>query len=187
MSKSAKTPSVDVGPRNSTAPAVGGPAAAAPQPTLPSPAGLILQAKLQVGSANDPLEAEADKAAAEFMQSSSSGSISRIDDDDVHRAADGATDMMGSFDVAPDVEGRIESARGGGKPLPDREKYESFFGADLSGVRVHEGAESADLNRTIAARAFTTGSDVFLGSGASTGDRELMAHELTHVVQQTGG
>lgn len=156
------------------------------EPARPSPAGLILQAKLQVGSANDPLEAEADRAAADFMRSSNAGAVARVDDDEVRRAADGAADMMGAFDVSADIEGRIDSARSGGKPLPDRDKYESFFGTDLSAVRVHEGGESADLNRSIAARAFTTGSDVFLGSDASTGDRELMAHELTHVVQQTG-
>jgi hypothetical protein len=159
----------------------------------PSAAGLILQAKLQVGSAHDPLEAEADKAASEFMNwtvdsADAAPAVSRISKD-VRRDADGAAvagvDMMGSFDVSDDVEGRINSAVGGGKSLPNRDKFESFFDTDLSAVRVHEGAESADLNRSIAARAFTTGTDVFLGADASTSDSELMAHELTHVVQQT--
>jgi hypothetical protein len=159
----------------------------------PSAAGLILQAKLQVGAAHDPLEAEADKAASEFMNWTGGSvdaapTVSRISKD-LHRDADGAAaagvDMMGSFDVSDDVEGRINSAVGGGKSLPNREKFESFFDTDLSAVRVHEGAESADLNRSIAARAFTTGTDVFLGADASTNDSELMAHELTHVVQQT--
>jgi Domain of unknown function (DUF4157) len=167
--------------------------ASTPTPVAPSSAGLILQAKLQVGAAHDPLEAEADKAASEFM-SWADGSVeatptvSRISKD-VHRDADGAAaagvDMMGSFDVSDDVESRINSAVGGGKALPNRENFESFFDTDLSAVRVHEGAESADLNRSIAARAFTTGTDVFLGADASTSDSELMAHELTHVVQQT--
>jgi hypothetical protein len=159
----------------------------------PSSAGLILQAKLQVGAAHDPLESEADKAAAEFMSWSGGSAdaaptVSRLSKD-VRRDADGAAaagvDMMGSFDVSDDVESRINSAVGGGKALPNREKFESFFDTDLSAVRVHEGAESADLNRSIAARAFTTGTDVFLGADASTSDSELMAHELTHVVQQT--
>jgi hypothetical protein len=184
---------------NQTAPAepvttdVGPSSASGLAPVAPSAAGLILQAKLQVGAAHDPLEAEADRAAVEFM-SWSGGSVeaaptvSRISKD-VHRDADGAAaagvDMMGSFDVSDEVEGRINSAVGGGKALPNREKFESFFDTDLSAVRVHEGAESADLNRSIAARAFTTGTDVFLGADASTSDSQLMAHELTHVVQQT--
>jgi Domain of unknown function (DUF4157) len=160
-------------------------------PIAPSAPSLILQAKLQVGAVNDPLETEADQAASEFLSWSAGGEVARVTDEGegvmLSRATEAdAGDMTGSFDVSADVEGRIDSARGGGKALPDRDKFESFFGADLSAVRVHEGPESADLNRSIAARAFTTGTDVFLGEGASTSDHELMAHELTHVVQQTG-
>ncbi|HEX2187459.1 MAG TPA: DUF4157 domain-containing protein, partial [Longimicrobiaceae bacterium] len=61
------------------------------------------------------------------------------------------------------------------------------FGADFGGVRLHEGAEAAAAAERLDARAFTYGSDIWLGAGAGEGDRRLMAHELTHVVQQGGG
>lgn len=65
---------------------------------------------------------------------------------------------------------------------------EGAFGADFSAVRIHQGASSDRLNSELNARAFTTGPDVFLRSGeyrpASTSGSELLAHELTHVVQQ---
>ncbi len=84
---------------------------------------------------------------------------------------------------------RIESQRGGGSGLsPDiQTKMEGHFGADFSGVRVHQDSESDSLAAGMSARAFTTGSDVFLRQGERAGDTTLMAHELTHVVQQTSG
>ena len=68
---------------------------------------------------------------------------------------------------------------------------EQVFGADFSGVKVHTDATSDELNQAIQAKAFTTGEDIFFRSGAyepsSWGGQELLAHELTHVVQQNGG
>jgi hypothetical protein len=88
--------------------------------------------------------------------------------------------------VSDELAGRIESKRGSGSPLDDgtRSTMEGALGASFEGVRVHSDAESAQLNQSISAKAFTTGSDIFLGQGASAGDHDLMAHELTHVVQQ---
>ena len=81
---------------------------------------------------------------------------------------------------------RIGGQRGGGAPLDHgtRTTMEAGFGTSFEDVRVHSGPESAALNRSIAGRAFTTGNDVFLGDSASSSDSHLMAHELTHVVQQ---
>ena len=84
----------------------------------------------------------------------------------------------------------IQSAKGGGAPLHDnvRSSMERGFGADFSGVRVHTGGQADALNRSLNARAFTTGSDIFFGKGqynpGSSGGQELIAHELTHTVQQ---
>jgi len=68
---------------------------------------------------------------------------------------------------------------------------ESAFGTDFSGVRVHTDAEADALNQAVNAVAFTTGQDVFFRQGAynpsHSSGRELLAHELTHVVQQGGG
>ncbi|MGE3960548.1 MAG: DUF4157 domain-containing protein [Dehalococcoidia bacterium] len=97
---------------------------------------------------------------------------------------------MDGGSVSADTTQAVESARSGGSPLaPDvRREMEGHFGADFSGVRVHEGAEASDLNSRLSARAFTTGSDIFVGEGGlnagSRGGKELLAHELTHVVQQ---
>jgi hypothetical protein len=88
--------------------------------------------------------------------------------------------------VSDALAGRIESQRGGGSALDEgtRTAMEGSFGTSFEGVRVHSDSESAQLNQSISAKAFTTGSDIFLGQGASAGDHDLMAHELTHVVQQ---
>ena len=94
--------------------------------------------------------------------------------------------------VSPGVEGAIQQKRGGGNSLDSgvRKQMEGALGADFSGVRVHTDAQSHELNQSLSARAFTTGQDIFFRQGAyepgsSTG-RELIAHELTHVVQQGG-
>ncbi|MEH2011626.1 eCIS core domain-containing protein [Nostoc sp.] len=94
---------------------------------------------------------------------------------------------------APDLEASINQARGGGQAMADniRHPMEVAFGADFSGVKVHTDSQSDQLNRSIQARAFTTGQDVFFRQGeynpGSRGGQELLAHELTHVVQQNGG
>lgn len=92
--------------------------------------------------------------------------------------------------VSADTSAMVDGARGGGQGLaPDvRREMEGHFGADFSGVKVHQGAEASDLNNRLSARAFTTGNDIFIGQGGlnpgSRGGKELLAHELTHVVQQ---
>ncbi|MEH2427119.1 MAG: DUF4157 domain-containing protein [Nostoc sp.] len=95
--------------------------------------------------------------------------------------------------AAPDLEASINQARGGGQAMANniREPMEQAFGADFSGVKIHTDGQSDQLNRSIQARAFTTGQDVFFRQGeynpGSRGGQELLAHELTHVVQQSGG
>jgi len=88
--------------------------------------------------------------------------------------------------VGPDTAGRIASMRGGGSALDagTRTSMESAFGTSFGDVRVHSNDESDALNRRLTARAFTTGSDIFLRRDASPSDTRLLAHELTHVVQQ---
>ena len=65
------------------------------------------------------------------------------------------------------------------------------MGADFSGVRVHTGGEAHQLNEQLSAKAFTTGNDIFFRGGEynpqSGSGQELLAHELTHVVQQSSG
>ena len=90
------------------------------------------------------------------------------------------------------VQESIEGKRGGGRPL-DVGAQQALGGAlqaDFSEVRVHDDAEADELNRAVQADAFTSGTDIFFREGSyapgtSDGDR-LLAHELTHVVQQDG-
>ncbi|MBD2449267.1 DUF4157 domain-containing protein [Nostoc sp. FACHB-152] len=99
----------------------------------------------------------------------------------------------GAMAATSDLETSINQARGGGHLLGNdiREPMEQAFGADFSGVKVHTDTQSDQLNKSIQARAFTTGQDVFFRQGeynpGSRGGQELLAHELTHVVQQNGG
>jgi hypothetical protein len=88
---------------------------------------------------------------------------------------------------------RINGARGGGQPLDGavQKQMGESLGHDFSGVRVHTSGESHALNEQLNAKAFTTGSDIFFREGAyspqSSSGQELIAHELTHVVQQGSG
>jgi hypothetical protein len=90
------------------------------------------------------------------------------------------------------VERSIDQARGGGQGMDHgtRTRMEGAFGADFSGVRVHTDARADGLSQSLSARAFTTGRDVFFRQGeynpGTSSGRELLAHELTHVVQQNG-
>lgn len=96
----------------------------------------------------------------------------------------------GDNEVAPEVEDAIQRARGGGQVLDSgvRQQMEPFFGADFSNVHVHTDNEADTLNRTVDARAFTTGQDIFFSRGgynpSNLSGQELLAHELTHVIQQ---
>ena len=95
--------------------------------------------------------------------------------------------------VSPTTENQIQSLKGGGKPLspPERAFFEQRFGHDFSQVRVHTDAQAADSARAVNARAFTVGQDTMFGAGEYAPETErgkqLLAHELTHVVQQTSG
>lgn len=82
---------------------------------------------------------------------------------------------------------------GSGRSLPEstRRFYESRFGRDFGGIRIHSDPRAARAARAINARAFTVGRDIVFGPGAyapatSAGAR-LLAHELTHTIQQAGG
>ena len=87
------------------------------------------------------------------------------------------------------TETQIRRSRSGGRPLDDttRGRLEPTLGADLGHVRLHRGPEASDMATSMAARAFTTGSDVFLGeaAGRATGrERDaVLAHEVAHTLQ----
>ncbi|NNE65385.1 MAG: DUF4157 domain-containing protein [Pyrinomonadaceae bacterium] len=77
-----------------------------------------------------------------------------------------------------------------GDPLPNhvKQELENSLGANLSGVRVHTGPSAVRMAKTLNAQAFTHGRDIYFNSGAydpqTSEGRKLLAHELTHVLQQ---
>lgn len=93
-------------------------------------------------------------------------------------------------DVAPAFEADLQTAKNGGHPLPEdiRLEMENFFGSSLKHVRIHDDEEAAKLCNQINAQAFTHGSHIFFNKGKyqpySSAGKELLTHELTHVIQQ---
>jgi hypothetical protein len=105
-------------------------------------------------------------------------------------ARDGAG-IMETGEVHPDVQSKIDNTRGSGAGLDGgvKDRMQSSLG-DLSDVTVHTDDTADQLNRSVSARAFATGTDVYFSKGSydpgsADGDR-LIAHELAHVVQQRG-
>jgi hypothetical protein len=93
-------------------------------------------------------------------------------------------------DVDETIARAIQSKRGGGATLAEGPKanMEQTMGEDFSDVRVHSDSDADSLSKSVQAKAFTTGQDIFFRSGeyqpGSTEGNKLLAHELTHVVQQ---
>jgi uncharacterized protein DUF4157 len=150
-----------------------------------------LQAKLRVGAVDDPLECEADRVADAVVSGSAAPSVQRkcaaCEEEEklqTKRSAGSAPE------VSSKTASRIDSFRGGGETLSPaaRSYFEPRFGRDLSAVRLHTGGEAATAAREVGARAFTVGSDIAFGAGEyrpeTPAGSKLLAHELTHTVQQ---
>lgn len=165
-----------------------------------------IQPKLTIGEPGDKYEQEADRVASQVVQTINAPtseennirqSIQRVKDLEGVMYAKGfqaaiqRKQAIADGEASQDLESAINRARGSGQPLDAglQQSMGQAMGADFSGVRIHTDAQSDQLNRSIQARAFTTGQDVFFQSGAyqpgNRGGQELIAHELTHVVQQS--
>ncbi len=144
----------------------------------------VLQRKLMIGASNDPLEVEADRVADQVMaapaQSPVNGAPLRIQRYAVQPGAPAAPPSVDHVLASP------------GRPLEPalRQDMEHRFGHDFSRVRVHSGAAAEQSARDVNAYAYTVGQDIVFGGGQFTPGthqgRRLIAHELTHVVQQSG-
>ena len=169
-----------------------------------------VQTKLTVGKPGDRYEQEADQVATKVMMMPDPGRnriqrqadyesevqpkslatsitplVQRQAEEEVQtKAGDRQTNQVNA-----EFENRLDSNKAGGSPLPGevRSFMEPRFGVDLSHVRVHIGADAAHLNKNVRAQAFTYRNHIFYAAGKSPGKDELTAHELTHVIQQTGG
>ncbi len=164
-------------------------------PKRPSEATTLpVQPKLVLGAVGDQYEQEADAMAKLVVKQFASDNpppLSR------HNAIEYAQRKPQTTYTNTPIEAGVESAinqtRGGGRPLAEtfRTPMQQAFGADFSGVRVHTDAQADHINQSIQARAFTTGQDIYFRQGTynpgSRTGQELIAHELTHVVQQVPG
>ena len=145
-----------------------------------------LQRKLAIGASNDLLEQEAERVAGQVM-AAPVHSVASGAPLDIQRYAGQATE---GTDTAPTSVDRVLA--GLGRPLEPalRQDMEQRFGHDFSRVRVHSGAAAEQSAREINACAYTVGQNVVFGTGmfapGTQDGRRLIAHELTHVVQQTG-
>jgi hypothetical protein len=174
-----------------------------------------VQAKLSVGPSGDRYEQEADLVAAEVVRSirstpaptirpsttrvqpasatpASSVTTSRPSTTRVQPMSAAPAAGLAGGDLDATFESHVDGARSRGRGLdgPIRASMEHSFGVDFGAVRIHHDSQATQLNRKIQARAFTTGSDVFFSAGeynpGSADGQQLLAHELTHVVQQGG-
>lgn len=177
------------------------PGLTAPQEHLP------IQLKLSVGAVNDPLEDEADAMADKVMRMPETSFIQRkagcgcscCDQDDEHvrlkPMAGQVTPFIqaksdGGGAVSDSVSSRVKSSMGGGSPMQSdtRSFMESRFGTGFGDIKIHNNDESAQLNRSLNAKAFTVSNNIYFNNGQyqpeTDAGKHLLAHELTHVVQQ---
>jgi Domain of unknown function (DUF4157) len=153
--------------------------------------------QLRIGATPDRAEQAADRVAAQVVQQLHRPSPVPLDQAatpplralTLQRWATAASTPVHS----PDLASRIQAARGQGAVLPSqfRQRVEPMLGANLQAVRLHTDATADRMNQAVRAKAFTVGRDIFFRQGEyhphSRQGQTLLAHELTHVVQQTGG
>jgi len=159
---------------------------------LHAPAEAAVQAKLEVGSAADTHEKEADRFADEIMGTPRLTYPNRAADPTIDTSRGQlARATAPAAQIAPPVDiGAALQAPGQALDPQARAFMESRFGHDFSGVRIHTEAAAAAAASGLNARAYTVGRDIAFASGeyapAAQGGR-LLAHELAHVVQQSAG
>jgi hypothetical protein len=145
-----------------------------------------LQRKFAIGTSSDPLEQEADRVADEVLASrnhTASGAPPHI-----RRLAGQATEQCGRTPTSVD-----HALASPGRPLDTalRQAMEQRFGHDFSQVRVHSDVAADQSAHDLNAHAYTVGRDIVFGAGrfapTTHEGRRLIAHELTHVVQQRNG
>ena len=131
-----------------------------------------IQTKMSSGNQNDKFEREADSTADKVVQRMNNGNSS---------LSGNSTSNVGSS---------INSSKGSGSSLPTqtRHQMEDSIGADFSNVRIHNGNEAGQMNKDLNSHAFTHGNDIYFNTGKydvnSQSGQHLLAHELTHTVQQ---
>jgi hypothetical protein len=176
------------------------------KPPAVSPSITLLQARLEVGPVDDPFEREADAVAHKIVDAPAAACGDGVTDPgSSKRAVAGAAITASSSGVQLQSDGGAtqngagappivhEVLRSPGMPLDlhSRAFMEARFGRSFENVRVHTGPRAAASARAIGAKAYTAGRNVVFGEGRyaphSSAGQRLLAHELTHVAQQSGG
>lgn len=145
-----------------------------------------LQKKLHVGAVNDPYEQEADRIADKISETSSNDAIHTNAPLRIQRISTGKN---GAPSIAPASTDSVLASQG--KPLEKnlKQDMEQRFNHDFSKVKIHSDAQAAQSATDINAEAYTAGNNIAFAAGKFTPDtktgRHLLAHELTHVVQQS--
>jgi outer membrane protein OmpA-like peptidoglycan-associated protein len=161
-----------------------------------------IQAKLEVGQVGDPLEHEADRVADRVMRMTAPSPVqaSRVasqSEAELNRKCAGCEEeetelhrketTSGPAVAPPSVHDVLQSA---GQPLDPQARafMEPRFGQDFSSVRVHTDEQAAHSAKAVNALAYTSGNNIVFDAAqynpSSSAGRRLLAHELTHVVQQ---
>ena len=145
-----------------------------------------LQRKLTIGASNDPFERDADQVADQVMVMPTNSNIGRTPP----RIQRLTGQPVGQTDTAPASVDRVLSSSG--RPLEPtiRQDMEQRFGHDFSQVQIYSGLVAEQSARDVNAHAYTAGHNVVFGVGQFAPEthegKRLLAHELTHVVQQSG-
>jgi hypothetical protein len=150
---------------------------------------VTIQPKLKIGSPDDQYEQQADRVADAVVQSSVPDIQQQpAEEEEEMLQMKSETGNSGGY-ASPEISSKVRNP-GNGTSLPgsvNREMSQKI-GADFSDVNIHTGSHASKLNQSLGARAFTHGKDIFFNSGeynpASVEGKRLLAHELTHVVQQ---
>ncbi len=142
-----------------------------------------LQTKLTIGAPDDIYEQEADRVAEKITRMPES---ILEDDEDQQYGEIGIQSMPAGYNKASVPADNIELNLSSGRPLSSssRRFMEPRFNTDFSHVRLHTDKDAHNTASKIQARAFTYGSHIWLGKGESESNKGLLAHELTHVIQQ---
>jgi len=152
-----------------------------------------LQGKLRIGQPGDVYEQEADRVADAVMRMPEPGVQRQVEpeeEEEEEEMLQAKSREDATPEVSNDLESKINAIKGGGRPLAESERayFEPRFGYDFGQVRMHTDTRAAESARAINAKAYTLGHDIIFGAGLyapETGEgQRLLAHELTHVVQQ---
>lgn len=149
-----------------------------------------VQAKLEIGQPNDKYEQEADRVAEKIIRMPDA-QLSKQPEKETQITLRANDPSSTHSEVTPELELRIQSLEGGGQPLPEsvRSFFEPRFEYDFRNVCIHTGDQAAETAQALNARAFTIGQDIIFGERQYRPEtkegRTLLAHELTHAVQQS--